>query len=60
MSNIKDEHVLVLHCPWGESPEDLYLDGKEWEAEQAWRKQKEDEFRKNMVKFLAGTHRSKP
>ena len=57
---MNDEHILVLHCPWGESPEDLYIDGKEWEAEQAWRKQKEDEFRKNMVKFLAKAHRSKP
>ena len=57
---MKDEHFLVLYYPWGESPVDLYLDGKEWEAEQAWRKQKEDEFRKNMVKFLARAHRSKP
>lgn len=57
---MKDEHLLVLHYPWGESHIDLYLDDREWEAEQTWRKQKEDEFHKNMVKFLAKAHRSKP
>ena len=56
---MSDKRILILHHPWGKSLEDLYLDGKEYEAEQKRRKELEEGFHKSLVENFKKIQRRK-